>query len=617
LRRHGSDRRGPHRGVRSGAFASAARAVLAAALLVARPADAQTPVVDLVAVPPGTEGLYRLRGDAGVGTFGVPVAGGLDVDGDGHADVAMAAQRASPFGRTLAGEVYLVFGDGTLAADEDSGEALPHVLVIAGEGAQEHAGSELWMDDVTGDGLADLLVARQNYSELGGRVGAGALTIVAGGPVLAQLASDLEVLDLADPPEGVALTTLVGRAALDRLGIWMRTGDVTGDGVADLAVAADQASETDVHGGEVYVVRGGPHLAGAGLVDLADLGSTALAGQILRVTADPGTAHQHFGGTVQIGDLDGDGVGELLVAATINRVGAQQRAAGQPIGSAHASGGLPDGVVFIVWDEAFATSGGPPAWPAGLSFAVSDAPGDVTAIRGTRRNTSFGEELIAGGDFDLDGALDLFVGDLIGDLTGGTRPASGMGEVIYDAARHRGRSIDLESPPADYEATRILGAAAGDIAADTAALGDFDGDGRLDLAFSAPDADPLGRVDAGRLWVLPARGQRWPEVLDLADPLPASLQAVEVRGAFGALGSDEGDTLAYSAAAGDVDGDGRDDLIVNEMRGRGVDANDEDAGNLLVLGATLLPAPGPGASLAAALAALAGLARHRPRGGGA
>ena len=48
------------------------------------------------------------------------------------------------------------------------------------------------------------------------------------------------------------------------------------------------------------------------------------------------------------------------------------------------------------------------------------------------------------------------------------------------------------------------------------------------------------------------------------------------------------DVLCYSAAAGEHDGDGLDDLIVNEMLGDGVLPSATDAGNLIVISGALV-----------------------------
>ena len=163
----------------------------------------------------------------------------------------------------------------------------------------------------------------------------------------------------------------------------------------------------------------------------------------------------------------------------------------------------------------------------------------------------------------------------------------------------------------------FLGAIHSEIAADTALDGDFDGDGRADLAFSSPHAYPLGRVEAGVLHVFFGRDGAWPAVVDLtvgALPAPSALRIAQVLGAHGAAQFDRGDTLAYSASAGDLDGDGQTDLVLNEMLGDGATVAAMDAGNLIALPGTLV-APEPAAALLGAVAALSIVAvrvrRHR------
>ncbi len=442
------------------------------------------------------------------------------------------------------------------------------------------------MDDVTGNGVGDLLIARQNYSPAG-RPGAGALTIVVGGQALRDHAATLASLDLRAPPAAVTLLTLVGAQAVDRLGIWMRTGDVTGDGIADIVVGADQeddAGETDR--GAAYLVRGGAHLATTSTIDLAGFGATPLAGHVVRVLPPVGANEFHFGATCQIADLDGNGRGEVLVAAALARAGAALPALGAPLGSAHFAGGSPRGTVYIAWDDTFAVN----PWPAGLTLRAGGAAGTWTTIHGRVGNVRFGKELLGGDDYDHDRSADLFIGDLVGDGTPAQdRPGSGLGHVIFRAASLKGLAFGLDAPPAGLVISTFLGGAAGDISADTAASGDFDGDGIADLAFSSPHADPLGRGDAGVLYVFHGQGVPWPSLLDLADLASlAGVRITEVLGAHGAQGADAGDTLCYSAAAGHVDADGRLDIITNEMQGNGLGPGTEDVGNLIILGGALV-----------------------------
>src|SRR6185295_7200951 len=118
-----------------------------------------------------------------------------------------------------------------------------------------------------------------------------------------------------------------------------------------------------------------------------------------------------------------------------------------------------------------------------------------------------------------------------------------------------------------------------------AAQGDFSGDGVADLVVCSPHHNPLYRHSAGALHVLYGRAEGWPAVLDLRDLPPRSeVDVLPVFGAHGSFGSDRGDTLCYSAATGDLDADGRTDLIVNEMVGNGLLPEAINVGNMLLLG---------------------------------
>ena len=185
-------------------------------------------ILDIRSLDPGRDALIRVYGSVGQGTQGVPVAGPGDVDGDGYADLGVAFFQASPLGRRGAGEVNLVFGKGHIGWSVDTSRNQASFLRIAGDVEREATGNEIWIDDVTGDGIADLLVGRQNYSPGPvGRIGAGALTVIVGGPEVRAFATRLESLDLRDPPEELTLFTMIGRSLGDRFGMWMVTESPT------------------------------------------------------------------------------------------------------------------------------------------------------------------------------------------------------------------------------------------------------------------------------------------------------------------------------------------------------------------------------------------------------
>src|SRR4029079_6847715 len=145
----------------------------------------------------------------------------------------------------------------------------------------EAAGAEVWIADVTGDGLGDLIVGRAHHS-VPGESGGGAVTVLPGGAALRRAAEGLALLDLKALPAGLHATTLAGSQAFGRVGVWVRAGDVTGDGVADLVVGADQEG-TERHAGAVYLVRGGSHLAAGTTAVLGHTAGTALQGHTARI----------------------------------------------------------------------------------------------------------------------------------------------------------------------------------------------------------------------------------------------------------------------------------------------------------------------------------------------
>ena len=96
---------------------------------------------------------------------------------------------------------------------------------------------------------------------------------------------------------------------------------------------------------------------------------------------------------------------------------------------------------------------------------------------------------------------------------------------------------------------------------------------------------PGGRSQAGIIHIAHGQSGPFPDRVDLRvgqQPDPSEIRLTEIYGAK------VDDVLCYSAASGDHDGDGLDDLIVNEMLGDGVAPNAVNVGNLIVISGTLI-----------------------------
>ena len=379
----------------------AARCLLLFSLLLSGPALANPFVVDLAAHPETKWGLLRGYGHTGDGKKGVPVAGGQDVDGDGHADFAFSAMMASPSGRSGAGEAYLVFGDGTLKGSFDTAITQADVLTIIGDDTSEACGSELWMDDVTGDGLGDLLIARQNHTPAAGRIGAGARSPSSWvARRCCSHAATLAEVDLRTPPAGLEIVTLLGDAELDRFGIWMRTGDVTGDGIADIVVGADQVSELgETHRGAVYLIRRrrapgdqpdrGPRELRHHCASRQRRAHHAAAG------FDPRSLRRH---RADRGPWTTTEPPRCWPVRRSTAPGPRSCPRARTRRTCTRAAGPRTAPLFIAWDDNF--SG---AWANGFTFEVTSGPGTHTEINGAGCNVSFGEEIVGGLDYDADG----------------------------------------------------------------------------------------------------------------------------------------------------------------------------------------------------------------------
>ena len=233
-------------------------------------------------------------------------------------------------------------------------------------------------------------------------------------------------------------------------------------------------------------------------------------------------------------DVNGDGYDELAIGmpdASLHRPGG---------GGAAVLYGKPSGEHINLAD----------LWEAGYPYYFHiDYP--------TLDNQHIGETLASVPDMTGDGSPDLAVGapqsDLNGKVDSGSvwiingrlPPATGCRRPTVDATCPWIR-IDRLSAAQGY---RIDGAAAGDgLGSSLANVGDVNGDGRPDLAIGASSASPYGRSGAGEVVVM--AGQAGSATSTAA----SALQRIAGPSAGAGLG-------ASLASAGDVDGDGRTDLL--------------------------------------------------------
>ena len=169
--------------------------------------------------------------------------------------------------------------------------------------------------------------------------------------------------------------------------------------------------------------------------------------------------------------------------------------------------------------------------------AASESLPDISSsrIHGSEAEGRLGQSLDGAGDFNGDGSDDLVVG-------GDERAFVILGGAPGDITAGDQRSIELTTAlPERRQTLEVAGA------------GDIDGDGFGDILVGIESADPMGRRDAGSVFLVFGRQETTPIILDAADVQ----NVVRIDGA--AKGDHAGTSVA---AAGDVNGDGISDIVL-------------------------------------------------------
>lgn len=424
--------------------------------------------------------------------FGAAVGTAGDWNGDGFSDVIVGAPR---FGQSLWGKAYVFLGRGeTLATAPVS--TLASFQAGAGYGV-----GVSFAGDINHDGFTDIVAGVPNYD--GGQTDEGKVYVNYGGPCGPDCAPFFE-LDVPGQRES--------NQAGAQLGYSVSTaGDVNGDGFADV-IAGAPLYDTEVFCGR-FCFQTVPNI---GLVQVyyGSAGGLGLTEAVVLTGPAPlfdaYQAEARYGYSVaNAGDVNGDGYGDVLVAA--------------PYFDGPA--GADEGRVYLYLGSASGLTTSP-SW-----FAS-----------GGQAGARFGIDVATAGDVDGDGFSDVVIG---ADGYGATGAA-----FIY-----RGRPTNASFPQglAATPIRTLTGQQAGSSFGTTVATaGDLNRDGLSDVVVGAPTFldDPDFGPQIGAAYVFHGKKPAGP------DPTPT----IVLFGEYGA-GARFG---SGAAGAGDLNGDGFGDLVIGD-----------------------------------------------------
>ena len=367
--------------------------------------------------------------------------------------------------------------------------------------------------DINGDGFDDIIVGISDADPNG--LSSGSSYVVFGSDSSFSATLDLSSLDGSNGfrLDGLAQGDFSGRSVSS-------AGDVNGDGIDDIIIGASGADPNGSGSGSSYVVFGSDSGFAASF-NLSSLNGSN--GFRLDGVAQVDSSGQSVSSA---GDVNGDGFGDIIIGAS----GADLN-------------GLSSGSSYVVFgsDSGFAAN-----------FNLSSLDGsNGFRLDGLAEFDRSGQSVSSAGDVNGDGFDDIIIGASGADPNGS---GSGSSYVVFGSDSGFAANLNLSSLNGT-NGFRLDGVAASDNSGySVSSAGDVNGDGFDDLIIGALGADPNGS-NSGSSYVVFGS--------DSGFAANVNLSSLDGSNGFRLDGVAEFDFSGYSvSSAGDVNGDGFDDLII-------------------------------------------------------
>jgi hypothetical protein len=425
------------------------------------------------------------------GIFPWQVTGG-DVTGDGRDDLIITGHGDNEF------SLWVIDGTSQPSGTVDLSTAVARFSVAQEGGMGLRVGR---LGDVNGDGIDDLLVGHPGDNNNGGRA-----FLFLGG---SSLQGDLTLRQ----PDGVYFDTE------GRVGFSVDIApDLNGDGLDDMVVG-------EAYGG-VGALQGRVHIIFGRTTPIDRLRLLPTEGADMRFLGKDG---DQIGWSVAgVGDVDGDGLGDLVIGA--------------PKAAADA------GAAYLVFGDS--------TW-ADTTMQLEDVALELTP-QDTRSPGMLGASVGRAGDVDGDGRTDFLVGEPVARGANGSDRA-GAAYLVF--GRDTWASTDGSSPIAAL-GVRLEGVGENGRAGSSFGMaGDMDADGFADFLIGAPNLDaPSGTASRVGAAYLVYGSAQLASLEGQATSIDANARTFVGRNTDSFLG-------ATVSAPGDIDGDGQLELFLSSAGG--------------------------------------------------